>query len=69
MRTGVARYRKHLTKQRGAICEEHLWRGPRRGVRCLALAVGYQRFWDIYLCGNHKRAYRSIEPLHPLAGS
>jgi hypothetical protein len=67
VRTGVMRYRKHLTMQRGFICEEHLFRGARRGARCLALAVGYQRQWDVYVCGNHKSGYLTVEPLRPLA--
>ena len=67
MRAGVAKYRKHLTKQRGLICEEHLFRGPSRGARCLSRATGYQRTCDIYLCGTHARGFLRVEPLHPLA--
>ena len=68
MNTGVARWRKHMTKQRGLICEEHVFRGARRGARCLSRATGYQPRNDIFVCGVHARGYLHVETIPaPLA--
>ena len=51
-----------LTRQSGR-CDGFMLRGPNQGRRCPYRATGYQRTYDLRLCGYHQRAYLSIEPL------
>jgi hypothetical protein len=55
--------RERLRSERGVICEERLYRGAHKGSPCIHLAIGYQAFNDIYLCGMHARGYLNVAEL------